>query len=102
MNVYIFFLLGLLCSTFALAPLGPWDQFNFAPESKTVYPTAIHSSHGTVQNAQRLVANMGSATLSGKGTWVALDYGREVRPLGFINFSCSSVDYFNRLEASSQ
>lgn len=65
----------------ASAPSGPWDAFNYAPKSKTVYPAGIHSISGTVNNAQRLVHNSGSATLSGNGSWVALDFGVEVRPL---------------------
>lgn len=69
----------LASSVLGLAPNGPWDAFNFAPKSKTVYPAAIHSLTGSVQNAQRLVLNAGTATLTGKGSWVALDYGVEVR-----------------------
>ncbi|KAF8890923.1 Six-hairpin glycosidase [Infundibulicybe gibba] len=74
-------------SVWALAPSGPWDAFNFAPNSKTVYPTAIHSSHGTIQNVQRLVSNQGSATITGQGSWVALDYGVEVGGLISLNFN---------------
>ncbi|TFK33098.1 Six-hairpin glycosidase [Crucibulum laeve] len=78
----------LLCSStvFGLAPTGPWDNFNLAPKSKTVYPAAIHSTNGTVENVQRLIQNRGSATLSGQGSWVALDYGVEVGGLISMNF----------------
>lgn len=62
----------------ALAPSGKWDAFNYAPTSKTVYPTAIHSINGAVKNADRLVNNEGAATLTGNGSWVALDFGKEV------------------------
>jgi DNA polymerase II small subunit/DNA polymerase delta subunit B len=61
------------------APKGQWDAFNFAPSSKTVYPTAIHSTNGSVTKADLLVNNKGAATLSGNGSWVALDFGVEVR-----------------------
>jgi hypothetical protein len=60
------------------APHGPWDAFNYAPKSKTVYPAAIHSLQGSVKDSQRLVLNAGSATISTRGSWVALDYGVEV------------------------
>ncbi|KAF9007092.1 Six-hairpin glycosidase-like protein [Cyathus striatus] len=73
-----------------LAPSGKWDSFNFAPKSKTVYPAAIHSSQGTVKNAQKLVRNQGSATLSGQGSWVALDFGVEVGGLISLNFDTVS------------
>jgi hypothetical protein len=77
-SLFLSVALGLLDFAFARAPAGPWDQFNYAPSSKTVYPTAIHSSKGTVQDAVKLVGNKGPATISGKGSWVALDYGKEV------------------------
>lgn len=79
----------LLCVDLAvgLAPQGRWDNFNFAPKSKTVYPAAIHSSEGSLQNAQQLVENKGSAILTGQGSWVALDYGMEVR----LSFHSQSV-----------
>lgn len=63
----------------ASAPAGPWDTFNYAPNSKTVYPAGIHSTFGTVNNMQKLVLNAGNATIVGKGSWVALDFGVEVR-----------------------
>lgn len=90
------------------APPGPWDQFNYAPASKTVYPKRIHSTHGTISNPDALtvdprvsVANNGGdehqsvtgsneaipmagggvATLAGGGSWVALDFGVEVSVL---------------------
>ena len=80
---YVLSLLLLRCAS-ASAPSGPWDAFNYAPESKTVYPTGIHSISGTVNNAQQLVHNAGSAILTGNGSWVALDFGVEVRPLTLI------------------
>lgn len=57
---------------------GPWDKFNYAPKSKTVWPAAIHSTQGSVTNTKKLVHNAGTATLTGNGSWVALDFGVEV------------------------
>jgi hypothetical protein len=70
--------LCLLSVVLGSSPKGPWDKFNYAPSSRTVWPTAIHSSNGNVQNAAKLVQNAGSATLTGNGSWVALDFGVEV------------------------
>lgn len=65
---------------FALAPKGEWDSFNYAPKSKTVYPVAIHSQQGSVTDASHLVGSGGGkATLLTSGSWVALDFGVEVR-----------------------
>ncbi|KAJ7153315.1 Six-hairpin glycosidase [Mycena filopes] len=75
-------------SALGLAPPGPWDAFNFAPKSKTVYPAAIRETEGTVTNGQRLVNNADSATLAGKGSWVTLDYGVEVG--GLISLTLTS------------
>ncbi|KAF8060223.1 Six-hairpin glycosidase, partial [Lyophyllum atratum] len=71
----------------ARAPAGPWDAFNYAPKSKTVYPAAIHSFQGSVINSQRLAHNAGSATISTRGSWVALDYGIEVGGLISLTFN---------------
>ncbi|KAJ6623288.1 Six-hairpin glycosidase [Mycena sp. CBHHK59/15] len=70
----------------ALAPSGPWDAFNYAPKSKTVYPAAIRQVEGPAQNTTCLVNNAGAATLSGQGSWVALDFGVEVGGLISLNF----------------
>ncbi|KAJ6484860.1 Six-hairpin glycosidase [Mycena sanguinolenta] len=76
-------------TTLALAPAGPWDAFNFAPKSKTVYPAAIREVEGTVTNSQGLVNNSGSATLNGQGTYITLDFGVEVG--GLISINLDSV-----------
>lgn len=59
------------------APSGPWDSFNFAPKTRVVRPTAVNKLSGSVQNAKNLISSSGKATLS-NGSWVALDFGKEV------------------------
>ncbi|KAJ7743495.1 Six-hairpin glycosidase [Mycena maculata] len=81
-----FFLpLWLARSALALAPSGPWDAFNFAPKSRTVYATVIRTSAGTVTNADNLLRATGSATLDPE-SWVTLDFGQEARGLISLNF----------------
>ena len=70
-----FLLLGAY--TGCSAPSGPWDAFNFAPESRTIYPRAVWGTHGNVTNAENVLSD-GSLTLSGNGSYVALDFGYEV------------------------
>ncbi len=65
-------------SAVASAPPGPWDQFNYAPASKVVFPSAIHEVDGGVENADRIVGGSGSATLTGSSSFT-LDFGVEVR-----------------------
>ncbi|KAG6827253.1 hypothetical protein H0H92_012614 [Tricholoma furcatifolium] len=82
---------SLLISVAALAPSGPWDAFNYAPADRTVYPTAIHSSHGFVSDVNNLVGDGAkTATLKGNGSWVALDFGKEVGGLITLNLAPSS------------
>ena len=76
--------LGLLCALLsglvsASAPAGPWDAFNFAPDSKTVRPAAIFKTVGEVQNPKQLLSPSGKSKLIGNGSYVTLDFGKEVR-----------------------
>ena len=59
------------------APAGPWDTFNFAPASRSVYPQAVREVYGNVSDTSGLLEN-GSTTLSGEGSYVTLDFGLEV------------------------
>ncbi|RPD76861.1 Six-hairpin glycosidase [Lentinus tigrinus ALCF2SS1-7] len=85
MALWLLISLALLSVVDASAPAGPWDAFNYAPKSRTVSPTAIRQSTGTVHNAHGLVSK-GSATIVGSGSWVALDFGIEVGGLVSLNF----------------
>lgn len=73
----------------AAAPAGPWDAFNYAPESKTVYPIAVRQVEGSVVGAENLVGGGegGSAVLEGAGSYVVLDFGKEVR------FLCPTLSF---------
>ncbi|KAI5118176.1 hypothetical protein M0805_008417 [Coniferiporia weirii] len=74
----------------ASAPGGPWDVFNYAPESRTVRPTGIFKTEGTVHNADSLLTYTGEATLREEGSWVTLDFGKEVGGLISMNLAPSS------------
>jgi hypothetical protein len=62
----------------ASAPSGPWDAFNLAPTSRTVYPAEINRTSGNVSNAEGLITHNGTTTLSGNYSYVTLDFGKEV------------------------
>lgn len=70
----------LLFSTSALAtaPKGPWDAFNFAPDSRTVWPRSVIRAIGSVEGATNLTRTTGTATLIGNKSYVTLDFGIEV------------------------
>ncbi|KAI0334220.1 Six-hairpin glycosidase [Cubamyces sp. BRFM 1775] len=80
--------LSAIVSVQASAPTGPWDAFNYAPKSRTVYPTVVKEFHGSVANAKGLLSK-GSATL-GKNSWMTLDFGVEVGGLVSLNFDSVS------------
>jgi len=70
-------LLFIALQAFSIAPKGPWDHFNFAPKSRTSWPTSIHSTQGNIQNAQALIGS-GAATFTGNGSFAVVDFGQEV------------------------
>ncbi|KDQ25617.1 glycoside hydrolase family 78 protein [Pleurotus ostreatus PC15] len=64
--------------TYGRAPFGPWDTFNYAPPSKTVFPRSIRSIVGDVSQAGHLVTHgKGGATFHGNGSYVVLDWLQE-------------------------
>jgi hypothetical protein len=67
-----------LLQALASAPSGPWDSFNLAPSSRTVYATNIHGTSGNVTNASNLLSKSAAVVLSGNGSYVTLDFGKEV------------------------
>ncbi|KAI0706032.1 Six-hairpin glycosidase [Cerioporus squamosus] len=77
MVAWCFLSLAVLRVVGASAPAGPWDAFNYAPKSRTVFPSAVKQTSGTVHDAHGLVSK-GGATIVGNGSWVALDFGIEV------------------------
>ncbi|KAI0826506.1 Six-hairpin glycosidase [Trametes gibbosa] len=85
--MFSWLLLGLsvVASALASAPAGPWDTFNYAPKSRTVYPTSVKATHGKIRNPKALTSR-GSATLAGNGSWIALDFGVEVGGLVSLTF----------------
>ena len=60
------------------APKGAWDEFNYAPNSRVVRPTSIFKSSGSIQNPDSLFSDEGRTTISGSGSYVSLDFGKEV------------------------
>ena len=73
----------LFFATLALgsAPKGPWDAFNYAPDSRTVRPQTIYNVSGSVKGSDKLLTEAGLATFYGNQSYVTLDFGVEV---GFL------------------
>ena len=72
------FLLSFIPISFSLAPKGPWDSFNYAPQSRTVRPKSIRGTVGAVEGAHNLInSTNGLATLLGN-SYVTVDFDIEV------------------------
>ena len=67
------------------------DPNNFAPASRTVKPVSVHRTAGTVTTPENLVDG-GSARLSGKDSYVVLDFGKEVGGLVSLGFAGASAN----------
>jgi hypothetical protein len=67
---------------------GPWDQYNFSPESRTQYPVRIHRTTGIVRNAANLLdfrstiicslPETNGVKYSDHYSSISLDFGKEV------------------------
>ena len=77
--LHLSLILSCIVAVSCLAPPGDWDRFNFAPSSRVVTPTAVHSSDGQITNPSGLIGAQGNTTFSSSGSWLALDFGVEVR-----------------------
>jgi hypothetical protein len=65
------------------------SYFNYAPASRTVRPTAIFKTNGTVTNATNVLS--GNATrISGNGSYITADFGKEVGGIVTLSFSGAS------------
>ena len=65
----------------AAAAATPWSGYMLAPSSRTLTPVAIYKTNGTVQNPNNLLTG-NTAMMSGRGSYVVLDFGKEVG--GFV------------------
>ena len=67
----------------------PGDAYILAPRTRTLSPVAIHSTHGTTQNAGSVITG-GAALILGQGSYITLDFGKEVGGLVTLQFAAAS------------
>ncbi|KAF7293845.1 hypothetical protein HMN09_01180400 [Mycena chlorophos] len=88
----LFSLLAHSILSVAIAPSGPWDAFNYAPPSRTVFPVAVRTVNGSVSGASGLVAHQSAdATFGESGAYVVLDWGQEVGGILSLNIDAASA-----------
>jgi hypothetical protein len=65
------------------------DPLNYSPTSRTLKPTAVYSTSGSVANPQNVLS--GQATrISGSKSAITLDFGKEVGGLATLSFGSTS------------
>ncbi|MGC4806142.1 alpha-L-rhamnosidase C-terminal domain-containing protein [Micromonospora sp. DT233] len=73
----------------AAPPPGAIEALNLSPTSRTVRPTAIYRSTGTVANPQNVLSGL-ATRLSGTNSSLTLDFGKEVGGLATLTFGAAS------------
>jgi hypothetical protein len=73
----------------AAVPVGALAALNYAPTSRTVRPTAVYATSGTVANPQNVLSGA-STRISGAGSALSLDFGKEVGGLVTLSFGSTS------------
>ncbi|GLY92042.1 alpha-L-rhamnosidase C-terminal domain-containing protein [Actinoallomurus iriomotensis] len=66
----------------------PWDAYNLSPKTRTIRPVAIYNSNGSVTDPSAVLTGE-QTRISGKGSYVTLDFGKEVGGLTTLHFAGS-------------
>jgi len=66
---------------------GPWQSYIYAPSSRTIKP----ASYFSLDDFNRVTTYRGSATLSGNGSTLVFDFGKEVGGLATINYKTTGA-----------
>src|SRR5256714_10164 len=71
------------------APPGAIEALNLSPTSRTVRPTAVQGTSGSVANPQNVLTG-GAARISGTNSSITLDFGKEVGGIATLSFGATS------------
>ncbi|GAA4495836.1 alpha-L-rhamnosidase C-terminal domain-containing protein [Actinoallomurus oryzae] len=66
----------------------PWDAYNLSPKTRTVRPVAVYNTNGTVTDPSAVLKG-GRTRISGNGSYVTLDFGKDVGGLVSLHFAAS-------------
>ncbi|WP_433462334.1 MGH1-like glycoside hydrolase domain-containing protein [Spirillospora sp. CA-128828] len=66
----------------------PWERYNLSPSSRTLHPVSVYKTSGTVDGADAVLKG-GKTGLSGTGSSITLDFGKEVSGLTKLHFAGS-------------
>ncbi|KAF2107879.1 Six-hairpin glycosidase-like protein [Lophiotrema nucula] len=66
----------------------PYSEYILAPTSRTLYPVSVHSSNGSVSNAESLFGSSGNAIFQGDSA-TAYDFGKNIA--GLVTLTIGSI-----------
>ncbi|QQM46596.1 alpha-L-rhamnosidase [Streptomyces liliifuscus] len=72
-----------------VAPRAAVDPLNYSPTSRTLKPTAVHKTSGSVANPQNVLSGQ-STRISGSQSAITLDFGKEVGGVTTLSFGSVS------------
>jgi hypothetical protein len=65
------------------------DDYNLSPSSRTLAPVAVQRIHGGVSSSGQMLSG-GSTTIHGMGSYIVLDFGKEVGGVTSLQFGAVS------------
>ena len=65
------------------------NDYNLSPSSRTVAPIAVQRVSGGVSSSDRILTG-GTATIKGMGSYIVLDFGKEVGGITSLQFGAAS------------
>src|SRR5918999_4485725 len=72
-----------------LSPRATLDALNYSPTSRTLKPTAVHRTSGSVANPQNVLSGQ-PTRISGSQSAITLDFGKEVGGVATLSFGSTS------------
>jgi hypothetical protein len=66
----------------------PYAEYILAPDSRTLFPVSVHSSNGSVSNAESLTSSSGSAVFEDDAA-TAYDFGKNIA--GLVSLTVASA-----------
>ena len=65
------------------------DDYNLSPLSRTLAPVAVQRIHGGVSSSDQILSG-GTTTIKGMGSYIVLDFGKEVGGITSLQFGAAS------------
>ena len=65
------------------------DDYNLSPSSRTLAPVAVQRIHGGVSSSDQMLTG-GTTTIKGMGSYIVLDFGKEVGGITSLQFGAVS------------